>query len=266
VSEPRRGLGRGLSALLGEERAAPQGPSRSVPIERLHPGKFQPRRRFDEAALEALAQSIASQGVVQPILVRRHPGMPDHFEILAGERRWRAAQQARLHDVPILIRDVSDRDALELALVENLQREDLSALDEAQGYQRLLAEFTYTQEQLAQRIGKSRSHVANTIRLLALPDAVKTLLDKGELSAGHARALLGAKDAAIRSETKEGADRPATESRDDPNVKALERDLSQALGLKVAVRAMSDEAGEVAIRYRSLEQLDGLIARLKGPH
>ncbi|HUB98108.1 MAG TPA: ParB/RepB/Spo0J family partition protein [Stellaceae bacterium] len=283
MSEPRRGLGRGLSALLGEERTAPHGGARSVPIERLHPSRFQPRRVFDDSSLDALAQSIATQGVLQPLLVRRHPSLPDAYEILAGERRWRAAQRAKLTEVPILLREVGDRDALELALVENVQREDLTALEEAQGYQRLIAEFGYTQEALAQRIGKSRSHVANTIRLLALPDPVKALLEEGKLSAGHARALLGAPDAialalravrdglnvrqveqAVHGRLHPGVDPVARGGRLDPNVKALEKELSLLLGLGVFIHVTSAEGGELAIRYRSLEQLDGLIRRLKG--
>jgi ParB family transcriptional regulator, chromosome partitioning protein len=283
MSEPRRGLGRGLSALLGEEPGPPQGGARTVPIERVHPGRFQPRRHFDEAGLDALAQSIAVQGVLQPLLVRRHKDLPDEYELLAGERRWRAAQRARLHEVPILIREVSDRDALELALVENVQREDLSPLEEAQAYQRLILEFGHTQDVLAQRVGKSRSHVANTIRLLALPDAVKTLLDDGKLSAGHARALLGAPDAvalalkavrdglnvrqverAVHGQLHAGIDPPTLRKRRDPDVAALEKELSLLLGLGVSIKVTGASSGELGVRYRTLDQLDGLIARLKG--
>jgi ParB family transcriptional regulator, chromosome partitioning protein len=283
TGEPRRSLGRGLSALLGEEASPQQAGVKTVPVERLHPGRFQPRRHFDEESLSALAQSIAAQGVLQPLLVRRHPSRADEYEILAGERRWRAAQRARLHEVPVIVRDVSDRDALELALVENVQREDLNALEEAEGYQRLIAEFAYTQEALAQRVGKSRSHVANTIRLLSLPDEVKRLVEDGRLSAGHARALLSAKDpvelaqhavksgmsvrqvesavqSALRHRDGAGAN-PAHEP--DPNVVALERELATALGMRVAVHAGANGRGELAVRYRSLEQLDDLVARLK---
>jgi ParB family transcriptional regulator, chromosome partitioning protein len=235
MAEQRRGLGRGLSALLGEETPPTPPPAgiKTVPIERLHPGRFQPRRHFDEPALDALAQSIAAQGVLQPLVVRPHPSRADDFEILAGERRWRAAQRAKLHELPVVVRPVGDRDALEFALVENVQREDLNALEEAEGYQRLLAEFAYTQEELAQRVGKSRSHVANMIRLLALPEEVKALVTSGVLSAGHARALLGVADAV-----------------------ALVRNAGPD-GWR--------GGGELTIHYRTLDQLDDLVRRLRVP-
>jgi ParB family chromosome partitioning protein len=218
--------------------------------------------------------------------VRRHPTLKDDWEILAGERRWRAAQRARLHDVPVLVREVSDRDALEFALVENVPREDLSAIEEADAYQRLLDEFSYTQDALAQRVGKSRSHVANTLRLLNLPDEVKAMLGDGRLTAGHARALLAAKDPAAQAqdavrhgfsvrqlealvqsqarEDGEGAAEPA-ERAPDPNVKALERELEASLGLKTSIYPGKRGAGTLVLHYRSLDQLDALIARLKAP-
>ncbi len=289
MSEPRRGLGRGLSALLGDEPAAPPpGGARTLPIEKLHPGRFQPRRHFDEAALDALAQSISTHGVLQPLLVRKHPSRDGEFEILAGERRWRAAQKARLHEVPVVVRDVADRDALEFALVENVQREDLGALEEAAGYQRLIAEFSYTQDELAQRVGKSRSHVANMLRLLSLPDDVKLLVENRSLSAGHARALLAVADPlalareAVRSgmSVREleaagqrmlreiGAAKPAAKRRrGDPNVAAFEKELGILLGMKITVRSKAEGGteGELAIEYRSLEQLEDLAARLRQP-
>lgn len=193
----KRGLGRGLSALLGEEEAEPMltesaefRGSRTVPIETLLPGRFQPRRLMGEEELDGLARSIAEKGILQPILVRPHPDEPESFEIIAGERRWRAAQRAQVHEVPVLVRDFVDIDALEVALVENLQRQDLSPLEEAEGYRRLIDEHGHTQEAVARGVGKSRSHVANTLRLLGLPEGVRRLLDAGTLSAGHARALL----------------------------------------------------------------------------
>jgi len=293
MSEPRRGLGRGLSALFGDDDAVappPQqaGGPRSLPVEKLHPGRFQPRRHFDEAALDALAQSIAAQGVLQPLLVRKDPSRDGEFEILAGERRWRAAQKARLHEVPVVVRDVSDRDALEFALVENVQREDLGALEEAEGYQRLVAEFSYTQEALAQRVGKSRSHVANMLRLLTLPDDVKQLVEARSLSAGHARALLAAADpialaheavrsgmsvrqleaAAQRARVETGEAKPAAKLRhSDPNVAMFEKELAIILGMKVRVRSAAEGGteGELAIEYRSLEQLEDLAGRLRRP-
>src|SRR5712692_674406 len=197
----RRNLGRGLSALFGEagaefDTADRQAAGKTVPIGFLRAGRFQPRHRFDDDALRALAESIREKGVLQPLLVRRHATLANHYEIIAGERRWRAAQLAQLHEVPVVVKDLDDRSALEIALVENIQREDLTALEEAEGYRRLMEEFAHTQEALSKAVGKSRSHVANTMRLLALPDAVKQLVDAGELSAGHARALLNATDPA----------------------------------------------------------------------
>jgi ParB family transcriptional regulator, chromosome partitioning protein len=279
---PRRGLGRGLSALLGDEPQAPQAGARQVPVERLHPGRFQPRRRFDEEALDALAQSIAVQGVLQPLLVRPHPDRAGEFEILAGERRWRAAQRAKLHELPVLVRDVSDRDALEFALVENVQREDLNVLEEADGYHRLMADFGYTQEELSSRVGKSRSHVANILRLIGLPDEVKAMVRDGRISAGHARALLMAKDpvALAREVVRYGMSVRQVEAatnyrkttgpapldpppRPDANVKAAERDLQMLLGMKVAIRNIDITGGDLTIRWRTLDQLEDLIERLK---
>jgi ParB family transcriptional regulator, chromosome partitioning protein len=278
-----RRLGRGLSALLGEE--APVGGAAGVqmqPIERLHPGRFQPRRRFDEQGIAALAQSIAAQGVLQPLLVRRSATMLDGFEILAGERRWRAAQLAKLREVPVLVRDVADRDALEFALVENMQREDLLPLEEARGFERLIEEFRYTQEQLAVRVGKSRSHVANMMRLLGLPDAVKRMLDDGSLTAGHARALLAAKDPetlaravvrdglsvrqteqAAQSSHRAGSHRSHAAAPRDPDVAALERELAAALGLKVAIKFNGVQGGTLTIHCRTLDQFDAVLARLR---
>ncbi|MBM3597368.1 MAG: ParB/RepB/Spo0J family partition protein [Alphaproteobacteria bacterium] len=196
----KRRLGRGLSALLGDGAGDEPGQqerargSRLVPIEQLQPSRLQPRRLFDEEAMAALVESIREKGIIQPILVRHRRDQPNAYEIIAGERRWRAAQLAQLHEVPIVVREVDDRDALELALIENVQRQDLTPLEEAEGYGRLMAEFQHTQEDLAQAVGKSRSHVANMLRLLNLPDAVKALLQSRQLSAGHARALLNAPD------------------------------------------------------------------------
>jgi len=277
----RRSLGRGLSALLGEEDAAPEAAPRTMRIDQLRPGRYQPRHQFDTAGIEALAQSIREKGVLQPLLVRRHPGLADAFEIVAGERRWRAAQLAQLHEVPVLLREIDDREALEIALVENLQRQDLSALEEAQAYQRLLDEFSHTQEAVAQAVGKSRSHVANTLRLLDLPVAVKQLLDDGKLTAGHARALLGAGDPlslaaevvrrglnvrqverlAKRSKAKP-SQKPGREK--DADTRSVEHELTLALGMTVRIdRAHNGRAGTVSIAYQSLDQLGELIVRLR---
>jgi len=191
----RKHLGRGLSALFGDEppkglQPANQRDGRTVPVEYLQGGAYQPRRQFDSDALQALTASVREKGILEPLLVRGLEGQPDRYEIVAGERRWRAAQAAGLHEVPVIIKDIDDREALEIALIENLQREDLSPIEEAEGYKRLMDQFARTQEDLAREIGKSRSHVANTIRLLSLPESVRENVQDGQLSAGHARALL----------------------------------------------------------------------------
>jgi ParB family chromosome partitioning protein len=284
--DPNRRLGRGLSALLGQESADYASLdrvrlSKMVPIEFLQPGPFQPRRRFVEEELAALAESIRANGILQPILVRRRGMQPNAYEIVAGERRWRAAQLAKLHEVPVIIRDIADREALELALVENLQRENLSPLEEAEGYHRLMQEFRNTQEELAEHVGKSRSHIANMLRLLTLPGDVKELVDSGALSAGHARALIGAPNALMLAKrvvaqglsvrqterlaaARKRPARPAKAKRPDlrdSDTVALERDLSNLLGLKVAI-SFDGTGGDVTIHYSTLEQLDALLQRL----
>ncbi|MSO53520.1 MAG: ParB/RepB/Spo0J family partition protein [Rhodospirillales bacterium] len=285
VDAPKRqNLGRGLSALLGDVVAEPQKTTApaTLPIEFLRPGKYQPRHTIGGASLEELTQSIREKGILQPILVRRHPSDANAYEIIAGERRWRAAQAAQIHDVPVLVRELSDTEALEIALVENLQRQDLSPLEEADGYRRLMDEFAHTQEDLARVLGKSRSHVANMMRLLALPQAVKTLLESGALSAGHARALLGAKDPGVLAKMvvarglnvrqterlvqrgKLGRRGRAAVAKDADTV-ALELDLSTILGLRVEIRD-SDGAGSLTLHYKTLEQLDDVLNRLKHVH
>lgn len=284
MAEKRRNLGRGLSALLGEDTSPAQaGGARKIAIEKLHPGRYQPRRIMGEAELQDLAQSIRELGVLQPILVREDPDRPGNYEIIAGERRWRAAQLAQLHEVPVLVKVLSNKETLEVALVENLQREDLSPLEEAVGLQRLMDEFGHTQEALAKAVGKSRSHVANMLRLLGLPDAVKAMVDKGELSAGHARALLSAAapEALARQVVDQGLSVRQTEQlvqraatakssgarrgpkEKDADTRALETDLSDLLGLRVAIAAKGRE-GSVTLYYKSLDQLDGLLQRLSG--
>ncbi len=280
-------LGRGLAALLGDETEDYTTldrvrTSKQVPIEFLHPGRLQPRRYFDEESLAALAESIRENGLLQPILVRRDPEQPDTFEIVAGERRWRAAQIAQLHEVPIVIRELSDAETLQLAIIENVQREDLSPLEEADGYRQLMEEFSYTQEALASVIGKSRSHIANTLRLLNLSEPVRELLTEGKLTAGHARALLNAEAPeslakkvvakglsvreterlANRTKANGGAPKAArTPVEKDPNTVALERDLSALLGLKVSV-TFRGSGGELTIHYHTLDQLDDVLHRL----
>lgn len=282
----KRGLGRGLAALLGTAEGEdlfgerPRGAPAALPIELLQPSSLQPRRHFDEDQLAGLAESIGRQGVMQPLVVR--PTRSDErYEIVAGERRWRAAQRAGLHEVPVLIRELSDAQTLEIALIENLQREDLSPVDEAHAYQRLIAEFGHTQEELGQVVGRSRSHVANTLRLLALPPEVLALLREGRLSAGHARALITAGDPAglakevVRQDLSvrqteelvksrvDAAPAPSARGRaPDPNLRALEHELSEVLGLPVSLKATSSGAGRMTITYRTSEQLEALISRL----
>ena len=301
VEEPRkRGLGRGLSALLGEPTVAsvvreePGSPAaiggngvRILPVAHLRPGKYQPRQHFDQAAIEDLTQSIREKGVIQPLLVRQ---LADNaYEIIAGERRWRAAQAAMLHEVPVLVRTLTDAEALELALIENLQRQDLTPLEEAEGFRRLMDEFQHTQDALAKVIGKSRSHVANMIRLLGLPEPVKKMMEEGTLSAGHARALLTAenpiglaKQVVERGlnvrQTEKLAQEAATgpvgsagrttnkaggKPDKDTDVIALERSLSNLIGLQVTI-TQEARGGELSIRYNTLDQLDEVISRLSG--
>ena len=277
-----RGLGRGLSALFGDEDEQPKHDNlRTLAIELLKPGRFQPRRHFDTESLDALTESVRQQGILQPILVRRHPSEPHSYEILAGERRWRAAQAARLHEVPVIVREMDDRAASEIALIENIQRQDLNAIEEGEGYRRLIEEFGYTQDELGAALGKSRSHVANTMRLLGLPDEVRAMVIDGQLSAGHARALITARDpsrlardavreewsvrqieAALRAERDGGGATLKKIATKDANLAALERELAQRLGLKVAI-SIDGDGGTLTIRYRTLDQLDTVLALLR---
>ena len=269
-------LGRGLAALLGEN-AGPAQPRTALAVTALEPGPFQPRTAMDPEQLRDLTESIKSQGVLQPLLARPHPDKPGQFQIIAGERRWRASQAAGLHEVPVLVRALSDTEAMAASLVENLQRQDLDAIEEAEGYKRLVGEFGLTQDGLGDLVGKSRSHVANTMRLLQLPEAVRQGLRAGTLTAGHARALLGHADPAGAAKLviarglnvrqtealvqRGEAPAPAPKSR-DPEVAALERDLSARLGLRVQI-TQEGRGGSVRIGYRSLDQLDGLLDRLR---
>jgi ParB family chromosome partitioning protein len=276
-------LGRGLAALLGDAavQAPPQGATvRQVPLDLLEPNPFQPRSSIDPAALEELAQSIRLRGILQPLLVRPHPATDGRYQIVAGERRWRAAGAAGLHEVPALVNEMTDTEAAAVALVENLQRQDLNAMDEAEGYARLLTQFEFTQEALGQAIGKSRSHVANTLRLLNLSDGVKEALRKGEISAGHARALLAhpLPDSALRevidrqlsvrqTEALATRDPPAKSATGDDlrrsrglDAAALERSLSEQLGLVVKVM-FNGRRGVIQFHYTDLDQLDNLLSR-----
>ena len=291
VSERQRGLGRGLSALLGEEVAQPVSVSGNAPagivmapIESLKPNPDQPRKQFVQADLDELTMSIRDKGVLQPILVRRQPGETDVWQIIAGERRWRAAQQARLTRVPVIERAMADVEVLEVGIIENVQRADLNPMEEANAYAALIGRFGRTQDALAGIVGKSRSHVANTLRLLQLPDAVMAYVQDGRLSAGHARALITARDPgalaaqvladglnvrqteALARKSAEGG-RPAkaksgsSRGSGSADVAALETDLAEALGLKVSLSDRNGR-GELTVAYATLEQLDDLCRRL----
>jgi len=286
MNEPkvkRRSLGRGLDALLGDDSAPPERAraQRTLPIDQIQPSRVQPRRIFRKEELESLTQSVREKGILQPILVRHHPDDPKKFELIAGERRWLAAQGAKLHEIPVVVRDMADDDALEIALIENIQRQDLSPLEEAEAYRRLMDEFKHTQETVSQIVGMSRSHVANTLRLLALPAAVKELIDQGALTAGHARALMKAVDPeALAKEIiakglnvrdaerigKKPPKRKKSGADDETQIKAvdtvaLEKELANLLGLAVEIKGRG-ETGSLVIRYKTLEQLDDVLQRL----
>ena len=272
----KKGLGTGLASLLGDVAEGGGEGLVHLPLENLQPGRFQPRQVFDEAALDELADSIANSGLLQPLVVREIA--QDRYEIIAGERRWRAAQRARLTEIPVLIRAFDDERALELAIVENVQREDLGAIEEARGYQRLLDEFGHTQATVAGLVGKSRPHVANLLRLLTLPAGVLDLVQTGKLSAGHARTLIGAPDSealareiaaknlSVRqaeSLTKKGASPQKAPKEKSADVRLLEEELSQELGLTVQIK-QRETGGDLLVSYASNEQLDDLIHKLKG--
>jgi ParB family chromosome partitioning protein len=282
TSSPR--LGRGLAALLGEAAGSPDEVRRlvvaNVPIDQIDTNPFQPRMDFDPHELESLAESIKVQGVLQPILVRRNPAEADRYQIIAGERRFRAAGLAGLTEIPTLLRDMDDSDAAVVALVENLQRQDLNPLEEAEGYQRLLDDFGLTQEALGYAVSKSRSHISNTVRLLRLPEAVKREVRVGSLSSGHARALLNAPNPqalaeqitrrgmsvrqaetlVAKSVAARGAPRPAKPERLD--LEDLERRATEQIGCRVSISVNRSGGGELSIQFRDARQLEELIARL----
>ncbi len=290
MAKEMKSLGRGLAALIGEvgdeigSIQSSKGGARKVPVEFLRPNPRNPRKVFEDTELEELTQSIKDRGIIQPIVVRPLPNKSDAYEIVAGERRWRASQKAGLHEVPVVVVHIDDKTSLEYAILENVQRADLNPIEEAEGYARLMAEFSYTQENLSKIIGKSRSHIANMMRLSDLPDPVKKLLVERKLSAGHGRALLAVKDpigvakqvldqgmsvrqveALAQSESAEPA-RLETKSakikaEKDPDTRALERVLQDVLGLTVTIDHKGN-GGELRIRYKTLEQLDGLCRRL----
>lgn len=284
----RKSLGRGLGALLGDDdfdinealsepaiaSANPIPADDTVSIELLRPSPYQPRKEFDEEALNALVESIKEKGVLQPLLVRKQG---NEYEIIAGERRWRASKLAGLKTVPVIVKDLNDKEVLEVALVENLLRENLSAIEEAEGFQRLITEFSHTQEALSQIVGKSRSHVANTLRLLNLPEAVQAMVKEGALSAGHARALVGlenaealakqivAKDLNVRqveelvAKQKDSAKEAAPKKSKDSDIVEIEKDLNKSLGLRISISPSKQGGGKVVLQYASAAELDMII-------
>ncbi|WP_458792106.1 ParB/RepB/Spo0J family partition protein [Yoonia sp. MH D7] len=289
-----RGLGRGLSALMSDvtqeiappSTQTPRRPDLFVPVERVRPNPEQPRRAFNKEALDELASSIAEKGVIQPLIVRKHPTEPDVFEIVAGERRWRASQIAQLHEIPVIIREYSDTEVLEVAIIENIQRADLNPIDEGAGYRQLMQKFGHTQEQLSSVLGKSRSHIANLMRLLNLPDGVRDYLVEGKLTQGHARALIGHEDAqkladhivakglSVRDAerlAKQGLSKPnstkkaGAPSQKDADTLQLEGELSATLKMKVTIDHKADtEGGKLSINYQNLDQLDDILRALSG--
>ncbi|MGX9356018.1 ParB/RepB/Spo0J family partition protein [Roseobacteraceae bacterium S113] len=291
--EKRRGLGRGLSALMADVDVVETTPTgetqtksaeRVVPIEKIYANPDQPRKQFSEEALEDLSRSIAERGVIQPLIVRAHPSEDDAYEIVAGERRWRAAQRANLHELPIIIRAFSDTEVLEVAIIENVQRADLNPVEEAAGYRALMEKFGHTQDQVAKALGKSRSHIANILRLLSLPDDLQRKVEAGDLSMGHARALLTADDphglaalivkdglsvretekrAKAKNAPKASSPKPKVEK--DADTRALEGELSAHLGMSVSINHIAGtEGGVMTLKYRDFEQLDDLCRALSG--
>ena len=278
-------LGRGLASLLGEKSSSPlhaRAGIQFLPVEALEPSQFQPRGTIKPESLSELVASVRTHGILQPLLARPHPTQQGRFQIIAGERRWRAAQAAELHELPVLVRDLSDFDGVAAALIENLQRLDLDPIEEADGYRRLISDFGLTQEGLADAVGRSRSHVANTLRLLNLPPSVQTDVRRGALSAGHARALLShpepvkaamtviARGLNVRQTEALGAGRVTSDGdgsarvERDPELDAVARQLTERTGLKVEI-IPDQRGGTVRIRYRTLEQLDGLATLLAPP-
>lgn len=285
---PKNRLGRGLASLIGEptpvgSRLPPEGEQRIVAIIQIKASPLNPRKDFRASELAELSESIRAKGMVQPIIVRPDPAIAGEFEIVAGERRWRAAQKAGVHSVPVIIRELTDKEVLELAIIENVQRQDLNAIEEASGYRDLIERFQYNQDQVSEIIGKSRSHVANTLRLLKLPLTVQSLVQEGSLTAGHARALIGRDDAealarriveegmnvreveALVQDREEPSSSSSRAGRDkDADTRAFEKELSDLLGLKVEIKRASGETGQLIIRFGNFDQLDYIRQRLGG--
>ena len=291
----KRGLGRGLNALFEDEEGVypqidnegrtPAAQRKAISISQIAPGPYQPRTIFNEERIAELADSMREHGVLQPLLVRANPDSEGMYEIVAGERRWRAAQKAGIHEIPVIIRNFTDKETLEIGLIENLQREDLNPLDEARALEQLMEEFSYTQNEAAQSVGKSRSYVANMVRLKTLPKEVQKFIESGELSAGHARTLVTAKDPVslakqivnsglsvrdaekLTSQARPINKRKKASTQKDINTIALEKEVSDKLGLNVVIDMKSSAAGKVTITFRDLDQLDEVVHRLtKIPH
>lgn len=281
----RRGLGRGLSSLLGEEDSVAPASTRTIAIELIHPGRYQPRHQFDAEGIEALARSIGEKGVLQPLLVRRHPTSVDEYEIVAGERRWRAAQMAGLAEIPAVIRDVPDESAVSMALIENIQREDLNPLEEAGALLRLIEEFGLTHQAAAEAVGRSRAAVSNLLRLMELADEVKELLEQRRIEMGHARALLGLSSRRQQIEVAGLVARKSLSVREteslvrriinpqpanpqespavDPDIHRLERELADKLGAKVAFQHTASGKGKLVVSYNSLDELEGILGHIQ---
>lgn len=284
---PKNRLGRGIASLIGDSGPAEgaalpmEGEQRIVPIEEVRPSPLNPRKDFRNEDLEDLANSIRTKGLVQPLIVRPSGALEKGFEIVAGERRWRAAQLAELSRIPVIVRDLTDRQLLEIAIIENVQRADLNAVEEALGYQELVDRFNYTQDELSSVIGKSRSHVANMLRLLKLPSEIQSFVRSGDISAGHARALVGIEnaeeyvreiiakglsvrdiEALVQSGQKPGSVSATAKREKDADTRAFEEELTEALGLKVQIKLGSGENGELRIRYTNFDQLDEIRNRL----
>lgn len=277
----KRGLGRGLSALMADVDLIPSerpAPRQTLPVEQITPNPDQPRRSFAQESLQELADSLRNRGMLQPLIVRPHPADKSLYQIVAGERRWRAAQIAQLHEVPVIVRDLSDTEVLEIAIVENIQRADLNAIEEAASYRQLMDRFGHTQEKLADALNKSRSHIANLLRLLNLPEQVQAWLKEGKLTAGHARALITAANPVelarkvieknlsvretedlVRRQSEVKSERPAAPQREkDADTRALESDLAAHLKMKVTINHSGKEGGQLVISYKDLDQLDRL--------
>ena len=275
----KKSLGKGLSALLGEdsktEKVSSNSPLIKAPISNLNRNKYQPRINFDEDKLNELSKSIKNNGIIQPIAVRSDKNNPGFYEIIAGERRWLAAQKAGLHEVPITIMDLDDSEVLEVAIVENIQREDLNVIEEAKGFERLKDEFGYDQERIAKLMGKSRSHISNTLRLLTLPSDVINMIQSNELTAGQARPLVGMPNASSIAEeivskkmsarSIEHIKRAKTKSYTiDPNIFDAQRDLERKLGLRVNIQNKKNNSGKITLEYKNLDQFEFISKLLKG--